>query len=171
MKTNQNFGIAYILLAIIQIVICNYFNFSAYVTISILPVLLLCMPLKIKAITAMVIAFATGLAVDFLGDGLPGLNAAALVPVALVRKALLQTIVGKELMEGREEPLSLKNDGFGKVSLSIILATGLFLAIYISADGAGTRPVSFNIAKFAASLFCSYLLSLVVTHVLNDGNR
>lgn len=170
MKTNQNFGISYILLAIIQIVICNYFNFSPYITLSFLPALIMCLPIGVGTIAAMAIAFITGLSVDFLADGLPGLNAAALVPVALVRNAIIRILDGKNNGE-REESLSLAKDGIGKMSLALILALGLFFCIYITADGAGTRPFSFNIVKFTASLGCSWLLSLLVAHVLNHQKK
>ena len=47
MKSNQNFTIVYILLAVAQMVICNYFRISPYVYVTILPSMILCIPLKI----------------------------------------------------------------------------------------------------------------------------
>ena len=42
----------------------------------------------------------------------------------------------------------------------------LFLIIYIWADGAGTRPLWFSGARFAASLAGGYILSLFVASIL-----
>ena len=40
------------------------------------------------------------------------------------------------------------------------------MAIYIIADGAGTRPLWFNVARFFASVASSYLLSLIIVKAL-----
>ena len=96
MKTNQNFTVTYIQLAVAQMVICNYFKVSPYVYVTILPAMILALPLKIGTIGSMAVAFVTGLGVDFLAEGIIGLNALALVPVALVRLPLLQMVMGDE---------------------------------------------------------------------------
>ena len=57
MKVVQNFNIMYILLVIAQLLICNYLHLSALVTVSILPVMTLCLPLSVKTIPALFIAF------------------------------------------------------------------------------------------------------------------
>jgi len=74
--------LTYTIIVIAQMLICNYLHLSHYVTVSILPVAILCLPSRVESIPAMLIAFATGLAVDLLSDGLTGLNTLALVPVA-----------------------------------------------------------------------------------------
>ena len=53
MKSGQNFGLLYTLLLVCQILICNYFQFSPYAMISILPVMTLCIPLNIGTIRCM----------------------------------------------------------------------------------------------------------------------
>ena len=85
MKSAQNFGLLYTLLVICQILICNYFQFSPYAMISILPVMTLCMPLNISTVRCMLTAFVSALAVDWLSEGIIGLNAASILPVALLR--------------------------------------------------------------------------------------
>ena len=47
MKANQNFSAIYILLAIAQMVICNYFRISPYISVTVLPAMVLCIPLQI----------------------------------------------------------------------------------------------------------------------------
>ena len=87
---NPIFGIAYILLVIVQMIICNYFQFSPYFVISILPAMVLCIPLTISTNVCMLIAFATGLSVDWLAEGLIGINASALIPVAYARMTFVR---------------------------------------------------------------------------------
>ena len=55
-----NFFLTYALLVLIQMVICNYFHLSAYVLLSILPVMVLCIPIRFSTTAALCIAFVTG---------------------------------------------------------------------------------------------------------------
>ena len=167
MKTNRNIGLTYILMVIVQMFICNYFHFSMYVTLSMLPAMVLCIPLSVNTSLAMVIAFATGLATDVFSDAVLGLNAMSLVPVALARKYIIRTFIGEETVE-REESFSFHKNGLGKVSASIALCELIFFAIYIIMDGAGTRPVWFNISRLCASMAASYILSLIAIHMLSS---
>ena len=167
MKTNRNIGLTYILMVIVQMFICNYFHFSMYVTLSMLPAMVLCIPLSVNTSLAMVIAFATGLATDVFSDAVLGLNAMSLVPVALARKYIIRTFIGEETVE-REESFSFRKNGLGKVSASIALCELIFFAIYSIMDGAGTRPVWFNISRLCASMAASYILSLIAIHMLSS---
>lgn len=163
-------ALVYILLVVVQILLCNYFHVTPYITLSILPVMILCLPLKFSTITAMLIAFATGLSVDFLAEGLIGINALALVPVAYVRKSLIGFVFGKDLIS-RGEDFSIRKNGLGEVSMAILLVQSLFLIIYIAADGAGTRPFWFNAARFGASLAAGYLVALLLVDTLVPDSR
>lgn len=170
MKTNQNFTVTYILLAVAQMVICNYFKVSPYVYVTILPAMILALPLKIGTIGSMAVAFVTGLGVDFLAEGIIGLNALALVPVALVRLPLLQMVMGDE-DSGKENPFGARSASFGRILLAVTIAYAIFTAVYVIADGAGVRPFWFNAARFGASLICDSLLALLVIHVLTPDAR
>lgn len=170
MKINQNFGIIYILLAVAQMVICNYFRISPYIYVTILPAIVMCIPLKINTTVAMLVAFATGVSVDLLAEGVLGLNTLALVPVALVRYPLLRMTMGTEMQE-KNYRFNIRSVGLGKMLLVTVLSTGLFLAIYVLADGAGVRPLWFNTIRFFASLACDTLLAMLVVHVLNPDER
>jgi hypothetical protein len=167
---NQFFGILYFLMVIGQMILCNYFQFTPYIVLSILPAMVLCMPLTIRTPLCMVIAFASGLAVDWLAEGLVGINAAALVPVALARKTIIRVFLGEDLI-ARNDSFTFKKNGIGKISIALFTALSIFFVIYITIDGAGTRPTSFNIIRFAASVSCSFILSLIVTAVLTPDDR
>jgi hypothetical protein len=165
-----DFYLVYALLTVVQMVICNYFHLTAYVMLSILPVMVLCIPTRVSTIGAMLIAFVTGLAVDLLSEGLLGLNALALVPVALARKGVVSLIFGEDLFV-RHEDFSIRKHGLGKVAMAIFLVQALFLLVYIWADGAGTRPFWFNAARFGASLAAGIAVSLLVAETLAPDTR
>lgn len=162
--------LVYLLLVVVQILLCNYFHVTPYITLSILPIMILCLPLKISTVAAMIIAFVTGLSVDFLAEGLIGINALALVPVAYVRKSIIGFVFGEDLIS-RGEDFSIRKNGLGEVSMAILLVQSLFLIIYIAADGAGTRPFWFNAARFGASLAAGYLVALLLVDTLVPDSR
>ncbi|MBQ8838618.1 MAG: hypothetical protein IJ005_04790 [Bacteroidales bacterium] len=166
----QNFGLLYFLLVIGQVILCNFANFGPYVMLTMLPAMIICVPLSISTISCMLIAFATGLSVDFLAEGLIGINAAALVPVALMRKPLIRFFLGEDIIS-RNDSFSIRKNGVVKISVIMLIATTIFLAIYIYLDGAGIRPTWFLLARAGISVLCCYPLALIVTRTLTPDDR
>ena len=170
MKRIQNFGLIYIILLICQVMLCNYTNLGPYVMLTLLPAMILCLPTKINAITCLIIAFASGFATDWLADGLLGLNVAALLPAALIRKGTIRIFLGEDLI-ARNDSFSIRKNGLGKVSFALITLTAIFLAAYIFLDGAGSRPFWFCAIKFGVSLVCNWVLGLLVIKALTTDDR
>lgn len=169
MRNNQ-FWAVYLLLLLAQLLLSNYFNISPYLMVTILPVMVLCIPIRVGPVPAMIIAFATGLVVDLLSEGLIGLNAIALVPVAFLRNSIIRLMFGEELFS-RGEDFSPKRHGLGKAAAATFLTLALFILIYIWVDGAGSRPFWFNTARFFASMAASLLLSLACLPSLAPDTR
>ncbi len=144
--------LTYILFVVAQMLLSNYFHFTPYVMLTILPVLVLFIHPKIGTVWAMFIAFGTGLAVDCFAEGLIGINAMSLVPVAFLRRPLIEAIFGNEPFE-LEESVSVRKYGVA------------------TADCAGTRPFWFIAAKCGASIAASYLLSMLIINQLTYGDR
>ena len=143
----SGFWVAYFLLLVAQILLSNYFLFTPYITLSILPVM------------------GSGLMVDWLSEGVLGLNAFALVPVALLRNPVIHLVYGEGLFT-RKEDFTVKGHGVAKVIMAILMVQALFLALYIWADGAGLRPLWFSLARFFASLPAGLVVSLLTLNVL-----
>lgn len=167
---DPGFAIKFLLLMLAQILLWNYFDFTQYLMIVFLPTLILCLPIKRGAVFAMLMAFATGFAVDFFSSGMLGLTSAALVPVALIRRGVITLVCGEEVF-ARGENITIRRQGLPKMALAILMVTALFLLIYIWADGAGTRPLWFNAVKFGASLVAGTLVSLLACNVLDSEIR
>lgn len=166
----DNHVLTYILFVVAQMLLSNYFHFTPLVTISILPAMAFLIHPKINPVWAMVIAFGTGLAVDFFAEGAIGINAASLVPVALLRRPLIEALCGNEPFE-QKESISIRKYGFARVSLAIILVQILFNTIYTIADCAGTRPFWFIAARIGASVLASYLVSMLIVNPLTYDDR
>lgn len=170
MKTNHNFPLMYALLLICQVILCNYAHLGPYITLTLLPAMILCIPIRISTITCMLVAFASGFLTDFLAEGLLGLNVAALLPVALIRKGTVRIFLGEDII-ARKDSFSIKKNGLLKVSTAMLVSTAVFLAVYIFLDGAGTRPFWFCAAKFGISLVCNWILGILVINTLTTDDR
>ena len=170
MRSGQNFWILYILLTICQIVLCNYAYLGPYIMLTMLPVMATCIPLSVSTPVCMVIAFVTGLSVDWLSEGLIGINAASAIPVALCRKTFIRIFLGEDIIN-RKDSFSIRKNGAGKISILTAASLMVFLAVYIFLDGAGARPFWFGAIRFAASLAANLILALVVVGVLTPDDR
>lgn len=166
----NTFWISYLLLLMGQLIISNFFHVTPYLLLSFLPAMVLCISIRINRIWVLLIAFASGLLVDWLSEGVLGLNALALVPVAFSRDFIIHLIFGEELY-ARQEDFSVQSHGVPKLIMALIMAQSLFLLIYIWVDGAGMRPLLFNLYRFLASLGAGVLISLPILNVLTKERR
>ncbi len=169
MKT-QNFGLFYFLMVLGQMALCNFADFGPYIMLTMLPAMIICIPLTVGTPLCLLIAFGTGLSVDWLSEGIIGINAASLIPVALMRKPLIRFFLGEDIIT-RSDGFSFRKNGITKISFILLISTLLFLGIYVILDGAGTRPSWFNITRISVSLACNYVLALIVTNILTVDDR
>lgn len=168
----NNFTVKYILLLVAQILLWNYFNFTQFLTIAILPAMILCLPVRKSTVFGMTIAFISGVIVDFFAGGLVGLTSFALVPAALLRLPVIQLVFGSEL-RARGEDISFQRQGMQKMLLATCIVTAVFLLLFITVESAGTRLLWVDLTKFAASLAASTLVSTYITWILcsEDGQK
>lgn len=170
MRTGQNFWILYALLVICQVALCNYAFLGPYIMLTMLPAMVMCIPLTVSTPLYMLIAFASGLAVDWLAEGLIGINAASLVPVAVCRTTFIRIFLGEDIIN-RKDSFSIRKNGSGKIAVTMAAALVIFLATYVFLDGAGTRPFWFCATRFCTSLAVNLVLSLIVVGVLTPDDR
>ena len=133
-------GVKYFLLFLAQAVLWNYFNFSQYIVIAILPAMILCLPISRSTAEAMLIAFVTGVAMDFLVTGQLGLTSFALVPVALIRRGVISLVFGSELF-ARGEELSVRRLGWLKFVPAVLLIAVACCAVWFLSG----RSASFSV--------------------------
>lgn len=169
MKTERYF-LTFFILTVVQILVCNYLNLSSYITLSFLPLLVLCIPIRFSTILSMLVAFVAGLAVDIFSEGVIGLNALALVPVAALRIPIISAVFGTGLL-ARKEDLSVEKHGLFKFSTAIFIAQSIFLILYIWVDGAGMRTFSFNLLKFLCSLGAGFVVSVFILFSVSSNEK
>ena len=170
MRMNQHFGILYALLLFCQILLCNYSPLGPYIMLSFLPAMVLCIPLKVSTAGCMLLAFASGLAVDWLSEGLIGINAISIVPVALARRTIIRIFFGEDLLS-RQDSFSFNKFGAAKISAALLTLLLIFLSIYITIDGAGALSALSVLASIGASLLCNWILCLIITRILTPDDR
>ena len=170
MKINRNFKTLYILLLVFQIILCNYSNLGPYVMLSMLPAMVLCIPLSVGTPLCLLIAFLSGLSVDWLSEGLIGLNTSALLPVAVLRRPFISSFIGEDLIV-RKDNFSIRKNGFSKIFFALLASTAIFMCLYVFLDGAGTRPFWFSAARFGASLAANMVLGLIVVNILTGEEK
>lgn len=169
MKRNR-FWLTYILLTLLQILLCNYLHLPFYIMLTVLPVIVLLMPIRFGTTFSLIVAFITALTVDFLAEGVIGLNALALLPVAFCRRSIIKLVFGQEIF-ARKENICLSKHGVGKMSIAIVIALGIFLFIYILADGASTRPFWYNFLRFSVSLLIGWIFGILLAPALAQDDR
>ena len=86
------FWLNYALLVVVQLLLSNFLRVSPYMMLTILPFMVLCISIRVGTVGAMFIAAATGLTVDFLTEGVIGLNTISLIPVAFCRNGIIRLV-------------------------------------------------------------------------------
>lgn len=166
----DRFVIHYLILVILQLVICNFLHLSPYLQLSVLPALVFCLPAAVPTAASLLIAFATGLTVDFLAEGVIGPNALALVPVAYFRKSIYRLYFGEEFIR-RGGRVSVSGLGTGKVSAALITVQALYLLLYLWTDGAEAHPFTFNLVRFTVSLAVGTVVSFWIADLIQPKER
>ncbi len=169
LKTDAKFIAGWLVLVVCQIIICDCMFLGPLVTVTLLPVLVTFIPLRTGTSVSMLIAFAVGFAVDWLSDGVLGLNMAALVPVTLLRKPLIRLFIGEDTVT-RADALNVGKSGWPRMLAMTMSATALFLAVYVIIDGAGERTLGFNLLRLVCSLAASTVPAVLVIYAFAAKN-
>lgn len=155
----------YLLGLVAQCLLGVHCYFTPYLLLSLLPGLIMCLPLERGTISSIIIAFLSGLVVDFFTDGMLGLSSCALMPVALIRLGIYRFFGGEELFSRTDgSPTAHLSPGIS--FLCILISCFVFFAIYVWADGAGTRPIHFNALRVVCSAFGSAVLCTVLARFI-----
>ncbi len=103
------FGLFSLIIILLQILLFNNIQFSGYVNPYVYIIIILLMPADIQAWVVLLVAFATGLIVDF-SSGTPGMHASATLAAGFSRHHVLRLIAPREGYEPGSE-LSMTNYG------------------------------------------------------------
>jgi rod shape-determining protein MreD len=97
------FGLIFILLVLLQVLLFNNIQFSGYVNPYIYIMFILLLPVEIPSWLLLVLSFGLGLILDFF-SGSPGMHSSATVLAAFVRPFILRILSPRDGYEARSEP-------------------------------------------------------------------
>lgn len=145
---NFRYIVIFILLIAFQAMLNGCFTFIPLFYISILPAALVMLPYTLPAVPYMLIAFASGITVDVLSDGVIGLNAAAYTAIAYFRKPVITIIQGK----GR--------------FLENLIFYSIFFLVYLGLDGILSYSPDIILLRFALNVVLNSIFALIVRNLL-----
>lgn len=100
------FGLIFILLLLLQVLLFNNIQFSGYVNPYVYIMFILLLPVEIPAWLLLIISFFTGLIID-LFSGTPGMHASASVLAGFIRPFILRIISPRDGYEPGSDPSML----------------------------------------------------------------
>jgi hypothetical protein len=126
--------VRFIALILLQVLVLNHMNLGGYINPYVYVLFILLLPVQINKSALLLLAFLTGLTIDFFGNTL-GLHAAATVLLAYARPGILQLFFKNLEFFTDEEPniSKLKPGGFLKYTLVLVFihhAALFFLEVF-----------------------------------------
>jgi rod shape-determining protein MreD len=104
------FGLIFILLILLQVLLFNNIQFSGYVNPYVYIMFILLLPIDIPSWLLLILSFVTGLIIDFF-SGSPGMHTSATVLVAFTRPYILRIVSPSDGYESGSDP-SMLSYGF-----------------------------------------------------------
>lgn len=158
-----------ILLTAVQLVLAKYCQ-EPHLYICILPAMILCMPTTMPVWGVSAAAFVLGMLTDMLSDGVPGLNASALLFCAVLQKGMIRFFIDPDMVE-RGYSFSFHRNGYLKINLAQTALLAVFFIVYLILDSAGTRSFGFNLLKGLCSIGVSLVFGTITCGILCPYNR
>lgn len=104
------FGLIFIILMLLQVVLLNNIQFSGFVNPYVYIMFILLLPVEIPSWLLLLVSFGTGMVLD-LFSGSPGMHSSATVLAGFVRPYVLRVVSPRDGYESGSEP-SMLNYGF-----------------------------------------------------------
>lgn len=162
---NLRYISCFVLIFLLQLALTKYCQIGSYIYICLLPALILSLPTSYAGWYDMLIAFICAIIVDGFADGQWGMNAAALIPAAALRKSFISIFIGSELVE-RGYSFSFYTNGIGKVGAAMLATMLVYMSIYVFLDCAGVRSWGFMAMRLLLSSLVSMIFSMIAINIL-----
>ena len=109
-NTVFRFGLIFILLVLLQVLLFNNIQFSGYINPYVYIMFILLLPIEIPSWLLLILSFTIGIIIDFF-SGSPGVQTFATVLSGFVRPYVIRVVSPKDGYESGSEP-SMSNYGF-----------------------------------------------------------
>ncbi len=169
MKRNS-WILTYIILIIIQVLLDGLLSTSIYCTIVPFLFIILTLPYRCGTLPTLLLGFAAGLLVDLMGNGVVGLNAAAMTVVAFCRQGLLQMIAGSFIIDNTERP-DLYSLGYIKIIGYSALCSLIYLTVFVLVEAGGFSDFLVSLGRISLSTVINCILLTVVFTICGQRRR
>ncbi|GEM_PF-5315303 len=154
-----------IVLILFQILLNGILALVPYINIIILPIILIIIPSNVKSVMCMLYAFAAGICVDYLSDGVIGLNAAAMVAVAFAREFIFKLVLGRgQFNEHMTYNMRIKTGQYLIINLFVY---SLWFAIYQYLDDVMSYRISVQLIRFLINVVVNSALAVALEIIID----
>lgn len=154
-----------VFLMLMQMLISGYVNIWPMLYIAVFPMLLIALPYNINRYIALLVAFGTGLLIDFVSDGVLGLNAAAATALMYFRGPFFHLIINKNTLENMTL-LTERSIGTSKFILLSAFSYAVFFIFYIALDSGESTSFLYILLRFAINLTVNVALVVLLWKTL-----
>lgn len=170
MKDSWGRYMFYAALLIIQIVLSGYVNVGPYIYLCCIPLIVIYLPLYQQTSMSMLIAFGCGLIIDILCDGIVGLNAAAAVALAAVRRPLFAAFFTKDNLNRAVIP-TIRESGVARHVNFILSSLLVYFLVYICLDSVGMESLQTTLLRLLLSVAANLVLVLAIDYFMFNSRR
>ena len=158
--------VRFIILLLVQVVICNNINFLGYINPYIYIIFIFLFPIRDNRLVLLLLSFLIGMLVDMFSDS-GGVHAAAAVCLAYARPVLLKTSFG---MLYEHHSIKFSNTEIGSLITYIAFGTVLHHFILFSFEIFNISNILLILKKTLFSSIFTILLSVLII-ILFSRNR
>lgn len=167
MDHNLRYIAGCVLLFLLQVMVANHIDLGPYIFIGLLPLILMHIPATTSDALRMVIAFALGLLLDIMTDGVPGLHAGAATVLGALCGTIYRNRINTDWRNDSGVPTVLSiGPGY---ALYAFIATLIYVSAYILLECATIRPFWFILLRILLSTAVSTLLTVIIGRSLFRG--
>ena len=156
----------FILLLLVQVMICNHINFLGYINPYIYIIFIFLFPIKEERLVLLLTSFLLGMLVDMFSDS-GGVHAAAAVSLAYARPILLKSSFG---MLYEHQSIKFRNTDIGSLITYISLGTVIHHLILFSLEIFNISNILLILQKTLFSSIFTIILSVLII-ILFSRNR
>lgn len=154
--------IVFVLIFLIQVILNDSVTFGIYLYLVPICFTVLSRDVGTSSLNMLLTAFGTGILVDLLSNGVPGLNAAALTAMAAVRKPVLKQLFVLQGGERYRYP-SVWNMGAGKYYIYLAGCCMVFFVFYVFLESVGVAGFWLDIQRIVAGTLVNAAVMVLIS--------
>ncbi len=152
----------YLLVFVLQVLLTNLVDTGLWVTLTLLPLIVIGFPATWDIRITMPVGFVLGLTADLATGGVPGTSAAACVALAALREPLYRGIVSPDGQNPAWTP-SVRTLGIWTYLKFALAVYALYMLVFVLLDGFTLTPILFILARTALSTLAGVALAALLS--------